>query len=220
MVETYHTKAERCLTTLQEQYDGRISASSPKSLDHRLEDKALIDLINSENPSALSHNEEIAEIERMDDKMETEKMQKESKDQETQTSGELFRQSNLKKRKTVNLSADLKDDKSNNKVTNTENTKVKRSKSKSRTSETKPPSTISPILEDNFENQEEIDFNDVYSKRGNTNDELSMDLDINDKHLSSSLLIPPVYLSKSPRNHTERGSLSTLEKKAPYFIGR
>ena len=71
MVETYHTKAERCLTTLQEQYDGRISASSPKSLDHRLEDKALIDLINSENPSALSHNEEIAEIERMDDKMET-----------------------------------------------------------------------------------------------------------------------------------------------------
>jgi hypothetical protein len=176
MVETYHAKVERSRTTLQEHYDGRLSASSPKSLDHKLEDKVLIDLINSENQSVLSHNDEIAEIERNDEKMETETRRKESKDQETQTSGELFRTSNLKKRKTVNLSTEAKEDKINTKMTNTEDSKSKPKKSKSRTSESKPPSTISPILEDRLENEEEIDFNDVYSKRGTTNDELSMDL--------------------------------------------
>lgn len=215
MVDNYHKKVERSRTTLEENHNGRISASSPKSMEHRLEDKVLIDLINSEETPVLaqSDNKVIAEIESIE-KLE-EKAHKESRDQETQTSAELVR--NSKKRKTVNLSTEIKDDKINSKTTNTENPKPKRAKSKSRASEGKAPSTISPILEDRFEDQEEIDFNDVYSKRGNTNDELSMDLDINDKHLSSSLVMPS-NLTKSPRIHSERVSLSGLEKKAPYFI--
>ena len=204
LVNNYHKKVERCRITLEEN-DERMSASSPKSQEQLFEDKSL-ELLESNQVNT-------AQVEFV----ETEKVEESKlRDQETQTSAGLYRNISPKKRKSVNITNEIKEEKSF-KPNNNDITRIKRAKSKSRASEGKAPSTISPILEDQDEDQVEIDFNDMYSKRGNTNDELSMNLDLNDKHLSSSF-IPPAKSNQSPRPQSDKSTLSVLERKAPYFI--